>query len=297
MKKFIICSAMAFAALAANAQPGFMRMPAPDPDPYTLEVGKLTMVVDAGQGAKVMSFKYDGKEVMSELKGFNQFGSTFWTSPQAEWNWPPVAEYDRLPYTVEKQGDALVMTSKLSEKYQYQIKKTFKTDASDNSIAITYSIINRADKARQVAPWEITRVPGNGLIFFEAAPKSIEAAQGELIPFVSKYGAAWYAFDEKPANRKTNADGKGWLAYANNGLLFVKEFPDIISTQPAPGEAEIQVYVNEGKTFIEIESQGAYTTLQPGQALEYTVKWHLVPADSKDVPSKKLLKLAKKITK
>ena len=59
---------MAFAALAANAQPGMMRMPAPEPDPYTLEVGKLTMVVDAGQGAKVMSFKYDGKETVDGVE-------------------------------------------------------------------------------------------------------------------------------------------------------------------------------------------------------------------------------------
>ena len=70
-----------------------------------------------------------------------------------------------------------------------------------------------------------------------------------------------------------NADGKGWLAYLNNGLLLLKKFDDLSPTQPAPGEAEIQVYVNRGKTYIELESQGAYTNLAPGESLTWTVRW------------------------
>ena len=76
-----------------------------------------------------------------------------------------------------------------------------------------------------------------------------------------------------------NADGKGWLAYLNQekGLLLVKQFEDLDKSQPAPDEAEIQVYVNRGKTYIELESQGAYTTLQPGEELSWTVSWYLQP--------------------
>ena len=75
-------------------------------------------------------------------------------------------------------------------------------------------------------------------------------------------------------------DGKGWLAYLNKekGLLLVKQFEDLVAGQPAPDEAEIQVYVNRGKTYIELESQGAYTTLQPGEELNWTVRWYLLPS-------------------
>ena len=93
-----------------------------------------------------------------------------------------------------------------------------------------------------------------------------------------------------------NADGKGWLAYLSDGLALVKLFDDLTPTQPAPGEAEIQVYVNRGKTYIEIESQGAYTTLQPGEQLSWTVKWKLAPIDD-TAPSKKLAKAIKKLAK
>ena len=56
----------------------------------------------------------------------------------------------------------------------------------------------------------------------------------------------------------------------------------------APGEAEVQVYVNRGKTYIELESQGAYTLLQPGESLSWTVRWYLLPVD-KDLSRSELL--------
>ena len=108
-------------------------------------------------------------------------------------------------------------------------------------------------------------------------------------------GAVWYQPDEAAGNRKINADGKGWYAYCNNGLLLLKTFDDLQPTQPAPGEAEIQVYVNRGKTYIELECQGAYTTLKPHEELSWSVRWYLLPFKGNAEPSAKLLKTVKKI--
>ena len=83
-------------------------------------------------------------------------------------------------------------------------------------------------------------------------------------------------------------------AYYSNGLLLVKKFQDLQEGQPAPGEAEVQVYVNRGKTYIELESQGAYTTLAPGDHLDWTVSWYLMPAEGEAVPSVSLVEKVKK---
>lgn len=262
---------------------------------YSISVGDVTMTIDAAHGAKILSFKRGDAEIISQLKMFNAFGSTFWTSPQSEWNWPPVAEYDRLEYQVEQTPTSLVMEGKTSERFGYSIRKKFEADPSDEAIVVTYSIVNRSDQTRKVAPWEITRVPGEGLIFFAA--KSSDITPAGLMEFNDKYGAAWYSFDEAKENRKINADGKGWLAYEGNNLLLVKKFPDLKPSQPAPAEAEIQVYVNQGTSFIELESQGAYSELAPGESLNYSVKWYLVPSQGKGVPSKKLLKTVNKLLK
>ncbi len=258
-------------------------------DRYSISNGDVTLTVDAARGAKILSFQYQGKEVLSQNQRPNAFGSTFWTSPQAEWNWPPVPEYDSRPYTAAQRNGALILTGQTSEKYKYHITKEFKADPADGAIVVTYSITNDAAVERCVAPWEISRVDNGGVIFFDAPSESI-TPQG-LMPFTFEHGATWYQCDEARANRKINADGNGWYAYANNGLLFVKRFPDIAPTQPAPKEAEIQVYVNVGKTYIELEAQGAYTSLKPGESLSWTARWYLLPQDTDNTPSAELMNL------
>ena len=260
---------------------------------YTLKNGDRTMVIDVAKGGKILSLKYGEREAISQLRWPEAFGSTFWTSPQKEWNWPPVPEYDKRPYAVEQKDGVLTLTSEVSERMKYRIRKAFAVDERDGAFVITYTIINESDEVRRVAPWEITRVQNEGgLIFFEAPVEGITPAG--LMNFKEAFGAAWYQTDETNGNRKVNADGKGWLAYYNNGLLLVKQFDDLDASQPAPDEAEIQVYVNRGKAHIELESQGAYTTLQPKESVNWTVRWYLQPSDLPVEPSEKLLKLARK---
>ena len=298
MKKRLFISVISLFLLlsSGNAQPFFGAGPGRtqsiEPKLMSLSVGDLTMTIDVNRGGKIMSLKHKEQEVISQMRRPEAFGSTFWTSPQKEWNWPPVPEFDKQPYTVEKKDDRLIMTSPVSARLKYSIRKEFATDAKDNSFVITYSIINESDETRQVAPWEITRVVNEGLIFFDAPLDGITPAG--LLGFNAAQGAVWYATDEANENRKINADGKGWLAYAANGLLLVKKFEDLQPSQPAPDEAEIQVYVNRGKTYIELESQGAYTTLKPKEQLNWTVRWYLVPFEGEAVPSEMLLQKARK---
>lgn len=260
---------------------------------YSLQNGQVTMTIDAQRGAKILSFKYGEQEIISQLRRPEAFGSTFWTSPQKEWYWPPIPEYDKQPYQVENDGKVLRMTSEISARMKYRIRKEFSIDKKDGAFIVTYSIINESDETRKVAPWEVTRVENNGgIIFFDAPVDSIWPAG--LMDFKQAYGAAWYQPDETSENRKVNADGKGWLAYCNKGLLLVKRFENITASQPAPGEAETQVYVNRGKAHIELESQGAYTTLKPQEQLTWTVRWYLLPYQGDPVPSAELLQKALK---
>ena len=267
---------------------------------FVIKAGDVTMTISAKEGGKVMSYKYGDKEMLSQLRMQNQYGSTFWTSPQKEWNWPPVTEFDRGAYTAQDLADTpnqLVLTSQIARKLPFQIVKQYNPDPKGKYIRVAYTIINKGDTERKVAPWEISRVVADeeGLIFFDAPVESITPAG--LIPFKGEAGASWYNFETGAQNRKINADGKGWLAYAANGLLMIKKFDDLTPSQPAPDEAEIQVYVNQGKTYIELESQGEYKTLAPGESLTWAVDWYLIPLKEKAVPSGKLLDLVRKTRK
>ena len=279
MKQILTSLLMAIAMIFIGTTTAKADVPNEETGLYTLKCGNVSMTIDAAKGGKILSFKYGDQEVISQLRWPESFGSTFWTSPQKEWYWPPVPEYDKKPYQVEEKDGVLTMTSEVNEKLKFRIRKAFVVDEQKQAIAITYSIINASDETRKVAPWEITRVQNEGgLIFFEAPVDSIWPAG--LMNFKEANDISCYEPDEANENRKVNADGKGWLAYLNKekGLLLVKQFEDLVTGQPAPDEAEIQVYVNRGKTYIELESQGAYTTLQPGEELNWTVRWYLQPS-------------------
>ena len=292
MKKFVtLLAAMAMMVTATAANPVIRDL---GENKFIIETGDLSMVVNGAGGGKILSFQYQGQEVLSQSTFPESFGSTFWTSPQKEWNWPPVPEFDKQPYTVEVKETSLVMTSNVSARLNYRIRKEFRADTESNSIDVTYTIINESGETRKVAPWEITRVPNDGIVFFDAPTNQITPS--DLMPFQSAYGISWYQIDVANQNRKVNADGKGWLAYLNNNLLMVKKFQDLSPSQPAPEEAEIQVYVNRGKTYVELESQGAYTELKAGESLSWTVKWYLTPCQKK-APSKSVLKKVKKLIK
>ena len=245
----------------------------------TMKNGDVTMTINIEKGGKILSLKYQDKEVLSQSRWPESFGSTFWTAPQKEWNWPPVQEFDKQAYTIQKKEDnRLVITSPVSQRLGLSVGKDFQIDKKDGAFVITYSIKNEGKEPRRVAPWEISRVPNaDGQILFEAVDSIWPA---DLMTFEKANGASWYKTDEAQQNRKVNADARGWLAYAADGLLLVKRFQDLKNNEPAPGEAEVQVYVNRGKSYIELESQGAYTLLQPGESLQWTVRWYLMPADT-----------------
>lgn len=265
----------------------------PEDGKYTITNGDVTMTIDASRGGKIVSYKYQDQEVLSQSRFPNSFGSTFWTSPQSDWNWPPVREYDSMAYEAGFESDSLVLTGQKSERFGMRIRKSFKSDEKTGAITITYTIINESGQTRQVAPWEITRVPNGGMVFFQAK-ETVPANRMKGLPFTFEKGAAWFVMDEDRANRKINADGKGWLAFCDNGLMFVKKFQDLDPSQLAPAEAEIQIYANPGKTYVEIEEQGAYTKLEPGDELSWNVTWYLFPYETEAGPSKAALKKALK---
>ena len=295
MKRLLLTVAVlaSFAATASAAD---------DDNLYRLETGDIAMTIDISRGGKILSLKHQDREVISQSRFPESFGSTFWTSPQKEWNWPPVPEYDKRPYSVVERSDSkLVIRSQVNDRLKFSIGKTFV--AEGDHIAVSYTITNEGDTTRSVAPWEITRVPNDdGLIFFDASVEAITPAG--LMDFKAEGGAVWYSTDETNQNRKVNADGHGWLAYlasptgggSEGALLLIKQFDDLDAQSPAPGEAEIQVYVNRGKTYIELESQGAYTALAPGASLTWTVRWMLVPVKA-GTKHAKLLKTVKKALK
>src|SRR5690606_41189428 len=60
--------------------------------------------------------------------------------------------------------------------------------------------------------------------------------------------------------------------------VLIKKFTDVPLAKNAPSEGEIELFASEvksGEGYVEIEHQGAYEILAPGDSLTWEVVWYL----------------------
>ncbi|MBV9946465.1 MAG: hypothetical protein JOZ69_06435, partial [Myxococcales bacterium] len=167
---------------------------------------------------------------------------------------------DNLPYQTSVDGATLTLRGAENGALGLRVTKTVSPSASASSpaMSIQYVVENDGAASRSVAPWEITRVRPEGLIFFPTgAGAAFSADAGPPLPTRQAAGATWFDVATLPAGNasiKYFADGaRGWVAHLRGGMLFVKKFADIAPSDAAPGEAEIEVYVNGDRAYIELE--------------------------------------------
>lgn len=261
---------------------------------YRWRLGDLSLEVDAAHGARVIAFRIGAENILSgsDVNALN-FGSTFWTSPQADWNWPPVLEIDSGPYTVSGQGADLLFTSATADPLGLAVTKRFVVDRVREVIEITYGIENRGSTARTVAPWENSRVPTGGLTFF---PVGAGVQPASTLKVREIDGVVWFDYDAKAItdHQKMFAHGaEGWLAHIDlpRRMLYLKTFGEIEASAQAPTEAQIEIYADPAHTYVEIEQQGSYLPIAPGAQVEWSVTWRLrrIPLGVEIVPGNKSL--------
>jgi hypothetical protein len=234
----------------------------------------VALEVDAGMGGRVTALRLAGRNLLTgpDVDAGN-FGSTFWTSPQSAWGWPPVPEVDHVAYRASIEGEAVVMRSARSASLGVEIEKRFSADRARGALTFEYRIHNLGALPLQTAPWQITRVGPGGLTFYPSGegvfPPSNLGVRDAL-------GATWYDYDKAAItdHQKHFADGReGWLAHVDRDALLIKTFPSVPRAAHAPGEAQIEIYASPAHTYVEVEAQGAYETIAPGEALTWEVVW------------------------
>lgn len=237
------------------------------------------MGIDPHTGGRITYLKIEGVNFLTDsVVNKENWGSTFWPSPQSDWHWPPPAEWDNKPYVVRGDGS---MVSPADPKTGLVVTKIFSADDKKGVYTLEYIIANHSDTVRKVSPWEVTRVHTNGFSFF---PMGRDTLRGGLIPQTRiDNGICWYIYNQEKIPRRGDTqiytDGsEGWFAQVNGDVILVKKFPDIPADAAAPQEGEVELYANKttpGKSYVEIEHQGAYTELRPGQSFSWTMQWYL----------------------
>ena len=249
---------------------------------YIIQIKNQKLEIDPSIGGRIVSLKLKGENFLTDdnVNSFN-WGSTFWISPQSDWDWPPSPELDNKPYSNELLGHTLKMKSEKDPKTGFVVTKEFKGNKISESFTIKYTISNQSDIPHSVAPWEVTRVHVDGIAFY---PMGGGVRTGGLLPLVTeKNGIVWFSYDRDKlptsGDRQLYSDGaEGWLAQINNGLILIKKFKDVPLAKKAPKEGEIELFASKlihDTGYVEIENQGAYEILEPGNSLTWEVVWYL----------------------
>lgn len=246
-------------------------------DIYSIEFKNIVFKVNSF-GGRIISFRMDQKEMLAgqEAHGDN-FGSTLWPSPQSIWGWPPPAVLDSDIYSVFIENNAIVMTSNKDEKLGYQFIKRYKALPEKNAVEIIYSIQNISNENKSVATWEISRFYKGGIAFYPAG-EGLPSGHFKEMDMTEKKGIVWFESKKKTYDKdlKSMQDGhEGWLAFAQDGYLYIKQFPEVGIKEAAPGEGEIEIYINPTFNYIELEAQSKYVSLLPGESFDWRVVWYI----------------------
>ena len=240
------------------------------------------MGIAPDKGGRITYLSIDGRNFLTDSAvNSDNWGSTFWPSPQSYWNWPPPASWDNQPYAVTQEGSSIRMQSIPDPVSGLSVTKIFSADNRKGSYQLQYIITNHAAVAKKVAPWEITRVHPNGFSFF---PMGKGELRGGLLPQTTRTdGICWYTYNQQmipdTGDTQLYADGReGWFAEVNNGIILIKKFSDIPIESIAPKEGEVELYAIKTRpefSYVEIEHQGAFTELPPGGSLTWNMQWML----------------------
>jgi hypothetical protein len=245
---------------------------------WALDLGEVSLVVDAQTGGRITGFSLANANVLTGADVNPLYwGSTLWISPESDWVQPPPAVIDTAAYAAQASDSALVLSGGTYDKLGVSVTKTFSVDRKLGGFRIEYKLTNHKTTPIMQAPWEVTRVFPRGLTFFATGP-TMSLSVGATLPTTNSGGITWFAYDMATITHdsKLYADSlEGWVAHVADGLLFVKSFGDLTAAQIAPKEADVELYTNLPHTYIEIEDQGAYTTIAPQASAAWSVTWFL----------------------
>jgi hypothetical protein len=263
-----------------------------------LEFGSTFFEVEPGHGGRITSLRQAGQELLW-LKGADNYadaiGSTFWPSPQS-WPWPPPAEIDSHAYaaTVDASG-VITLEGEKNDATSLRVSKRFRADLVREALELEYAMRNVGASPVKWAPWEVTRLPAAGLAFW---PTGGAPYGDQPMPSRTDLGVTCCWPAESDGEGKLFADGAGgYLAYALGDRVLVKQFQDQPASAAAPGEAEIELYVNPDHSYVEVENLGAYTSIVLGQTVSWRVVWYVRKLPAPVTPSTSLADLVAFVVK
>jgi hypothetical protein len=264
---------------------------------YRVSNGDIEAIVTGDVGPRIIRFGFVGgqnlfKEFNEQLgkSGEADFqlrgGSRVWKAPE-----DPIATWapDNVPVAIKTTPSGLIATAPVEPLTKLQKEIEISMEATGNKVTVSHRITNHGLFPLEFAPWVLTMMAQGGMVVSGfpprgTHPKDLEAtnplvmwAYTDLSDPRWKFTKKFLTLRQDPNN--SNAQKLGtfnkdtWAAYLLNGEAFVKR------ASPDPGKTyadfgcSFETFTNSD--FLEIETLGPMTKVQPNQTVEQVEHWGL----------------------
>jgi len=268
------------------------------PNCYKLSNGIVELIVTTDIGPRIIRYGFVGKpNVFAELpddvmktewgdwKCYG--GHRFWHAPEAKPR-SYVPDNDPVDFKVEPDG-SLHLIQHVEAQTGMQKEMLVSLDPTGSGVKVVHRLTNRGVWAVEAAPWGLTIVAGGGTTIIPQEPYI--SHDDYLLP--ARPMVLWHYTDltdprwtigKKYLRLRTEAtmsapqkvgvaNKQGWMAYINGGTLFVKRFAYVQGATYADSGCNCETYTSG--TFMEVETMGPMTKLEPGASAEHVERWYL----------------------
>jgi len=271
-----------------------------------LSNGEVELIVTLDVGPRVIAFRQPGgfnvmKNYESMMGGTGEAewqirgGHRFWLAPEdlTRTYFP-----DNRPVKWERKSELeVVFTPPPETVFGVQKQMTLKLSPKGSRVDVALKVTNIGNAATDLAPWGPTVMAPGGVEIIPLPEKfphpghpsrakspADYAPNQELIlwPYFDFSDSRWtfgkkYIFLRQDAKKGPTKIGLahrgGWVAYANQGMLFVKRFDYREGANYPDLGTRYQTFSNED--MLEMETVGELVTLNPGESAELVESWEL----------------------
>ena len=264
---------------------------------YRVTNGEIEAVVTGDVGPRVIRFGFVGgqnmfKEYAEQMgkSGEKDFqlrgGSRVWKAPE-----DPVATWapDNVPVAIKMTPMGLIATAPVEPLTKLQKEIEISMEPTGTKVTVSHRITNHGLFPLEFAPWVLTMMAQGGMMVSGFPPRGTHPANLEATnPLVMwaytdlsdprwKFTKKFMTLRQDPNN--SNAQKLGtfnkdtWAAYLLNGEAFVKRAQADPSKTYTDFGCSFETFTNND--FLEIETLGPVTKVQPEQTVEQVEHWGL----------------------
>jgi len=257
----------------------------------------VDLIATTDVGPRIMRFGFKGEqnEFFESADTLGQTGGEEWHSYGGHrlWHAPENIERtyfpDNSPIKYEDHGNFIRLVQPVEPNSAIQKEIDLFLSPDSTKVQIVHRLNNQGLWPIELAPWAISVMAPGGIAIAPFPPRGQHPEA--LLPVNSlslwaytdmsdprwTWGHEYLMLQQDPSIELPQKVGMlsndGWVAFANNGHLFIKAFnPDLDYFHP-DFNSNIEFFTNQN--FLELETLGAMNELEPDASIEYIEHWYL----------------------